>query len=128
MSATLVPPHGGELKPLLLDGDALQTERLRAQSLPRVKVSSREKGDLTMLGIGGFTPLDGFMTHADWQSVCDDMQLANGLFWPIPINLSANKTVAESIKPSTEVALVDAADGELLATMTVHEKYTIDKQ
>ena len=51
-------------------------------------VSSREKGDLIMLGIGGFTPLDGFMTHADWKSVCNDYRTADGLFWPIPITLS----------------------------------------
>ena len=43
-----------------------------------------------MLGIGGFTPLDGFMTHADWQGVCDGMKMASGLFWPIPITLSAD--------------------------------------
>ena len=80
-----------------------------------------------MLGIGGFTPLDGFMSHADWQGVCDDMKLASGLFWPIPITLSANRSTADDIKPGAEVALVDAIDGELLATMTVREKYVIDK-
>ncbi|MDO8595416.1 MAG: hypothetical protein Q7R45_02220, partial [Sulfuricaulis sp.] len=61
----LVPPHGGgTLKPLLLEGAALQTETARAQTLPKVMVSSRERGDIVMLGIGGFTPLDGFMTRA----------------------------------------------------------------
>src|SRR6187402_1918352 len=56
------------------------------------------------------------------------MRLANGLFWPIPITLSAAKSAADALKPGTDVALVDVADGELLATMTVREKYTIDKQ
>ena len=64
-------------------------ERSRASSLRVVRVSSREKGDLIMLGIGGFTPLDGFMTHADWEGVCDGYSLQR-LFWPIPITLSAN--------------------------------------
>jgi sulfate adenylyltransferase len=68
----LVSPHGGgELKLLLREGDALVAERKRAPSLTRVPVTSREKGDLVMLGIGGFTPLEGFMTHADWKRVCD---------------------------------------------------------
>ena len=81
----LVNPHGGgELRPLLLQGDELVAEKKRAATLPKVRISSREKGDLIMLGIGGFTPLDGFMTHADWQGVCDGMKMANGLFWPIP--------------------------------------------
>ncbi|HKU69615.1 MAG TPA: hypothetical protein VJQ51_02140, partial [Burkholderiales bacterium] len=57
MKSRLVSPHGGaNLKPLLLEGPALQEEKKRAQSLPRIRVSSREKGDLIMLGIGGFTP------------------------------------------------------------------------
>jgi len=125
----LVKPHGGEnLKPLLLEGPALAAEIARAATLPKLPVSSRERGDLIMLGIGGFTPLDGFMTHADWKRVCDEMRLANGLFWPIPITLSAAKSAADALKPGTDVALVDVADGELLATMTVREKYTIDKQ
>ena len=127
--AALVSPHGGgELKPLLLEGAALAEERRRAQSLPQLAVSSREKGDLIMLGIGGFTPLEGFMSHADWKSVCDDLHLANGLFWPIPITLSTSKNAAGSIKPNSDVALVDGNDGELLAIMTVREKYSIDKK
>ena len=77
----LVKPHGGgELKPLLLSGDALKKELAHAQSLPKLKMSSRETGDLIMLGIGGFTPLDGFMTRADWEGVCDGYKMANGLF------------------------------------------------
>ncbi|PIV73182.1 MAG: sulfate adenylyltransferase, partial [Rhodocyclales bacterium CG17_big_fil_post_rev_8_21_14_2_50_68_7] len=47
----------------------LAAERARAATLPRIRVSSREKGDIIMLGIGGFTPLDGFMTRADWEGV-----------------------------------------------------------
>jgi sulfate adenylyltransferase len=77
--STLVKPHGGaELKPLLLTGTELEAERERAASLPRVPLSSREVGDLIMLGIGGFTPLDGFMTRLDWERVCDAMQTASG--------------------------------------------------
>jgi len=124
--SNLVNPHGGgDLKPLLLEGDALTAELERAKGLPQVKLSSRELGDVIMLGIGGFTPLDGFMTKADWQGVCDDMKMANGLFWPIPITLSATKAEADAIE--SDVALVDADSGEILATMSVTEKYSIDK-
>src|SRR5512142_1562490 len=94
----LVHPHGKQdLKPLLLEGQALAAERTRAATLPKLEVSSREKGDLIMLGIGGFTPLDGFMTHADWQGVCDGMTMTNGLFWPIPITLSTDQSTADAI-------------------------------
>ncbi|HEX6297898.1 MAG TPA: sulfate adenylyltransferase [Burkholderiales bacterium] len=120
----LVRPHGGgSLRPLMLSGGALAAERKRAASLPSIRVSSREKGDLVMLGIGGFTPLEGFMTRADWQGVCDGYRTAAGVFWPIPITLSTDAEVAVG----SEIALADPDGGELLATMRVTEKYAIDK-
>jgi sulfate adenylyltransferase len=124
----LVRPHGGgSLKPLMLAGEALAAERARAASLPRLRVSSREKGDLIMLGIGGFTPLAGFMTRADWEGVCDGYRTASGLFWPIPITLSTDEVVADGIKTGAEIALIDPDGGDALATMRVTEKYRIDK-
>ena len=120
----LVAPHGGAaLKPRALSGEALAAETARARSLPAIRISSREKGDLVMLGIGGFTPLDGFMTHADWEGVCERYQTATGLFWPIPITLS----VQSAVPVGSEIALIDPDSGEPLATMKVSEQYKIDK-
>ncbi|MEW5754676.1 MAG: sulfate adenylyltransferase [Pseudomonadota bacterium] len=125
----LVKPHGAdELKPLLLEGAALSAEKARAATLPKIPISSREAGDVIMMGIGGFTPLTGFMTRADWEGVCDGMKMANGLFWPIPITLSTDKPTADGIKTGSDVALVDRESGEIMATMKVTEKYTIDKE
>ena len=125
---SLVKPHGSDvLLPLLLEGEALVVELARAQSLKKVVISSRESGDLIMLGIGGFTPLTGFMGHADWLSVCTTMQMTNGLFWPIPITLSTTPTTADTITIGEDVALVDSDSGEIMGTMTVTEKYSIDK-
>ncbi len=124
----LVNPHGSnDLKPLLLQGKALDDERKRAKTLPSIKMSSREVGDVIMLGIGGFTPLTGFMTRADWEGVCDGMKMANGLFWPIPITLSTDQVTANGIKEGADIALADGESGEILATMKVTEKYGIDK-
>ena len=108
------------------EGELLAAERARAQALKRLVVSSRERGDLIMLGIGGFTPLEGFMSRADWEGVCDGYRTASGVFWPIPITLSVDAAAAASISEGTEVALADAG-GEILASMTVTEKYRIDK-
>ena len=100
----LVPPHGSkELKILALEGDALKIEKKKSNSLTQVVCSSREFGDVIMFGIGGFTPLDGFMNKADWLSVCKNMALENGTFWPIPITLSTDD---ESIQVGQEVAIV----------------------
>ncbi|TAK85430.1 MAG: sulfate adenylyltransferase [Betaproteobacteria bacterium] len=126
--AGLVPPHGGSaLKPRMLEGEALAAERKRASTLPAVRVTSREKGDLVMLGIGGFTPLEGFMTHADWQGVCDGYRTATGLFWPIPITLSTDNATAAGFKTGTEIALADPDNGEPIAILKVTEKYAINK-
>jgi sulfate adenylyltransferase len=126
----LVNPHGKEkkLKPLLLEGKELEAEKKKAAGLTQVRISSREAGDLIMMGIGGFTPLEGFMTKADWQGVCDNFTMADGTFWPIPITVSTTQGQADSIKEGEEVALVAEESGELMATMKVTEKYTIDKK
>ena len=124
----LVPPHGADtLKPLLLEGDARAAELKRAAGLPQVTLSSREVGDVIMLGIGGFTPLSGFMGQADWQGVCDHMKMASGLFWPIPITLSVSEETAKALSLNDEVALFDGERGEIIATLRVTEKYRIDK-
>ena len=124
-----IPPHGGgPLKPLMLPEDELHDERLRALRLPAIRISSREKGDVIMLGIGGFTPLDGFMGRADWQGVCDRMRTAQEVFWPIPITLSTDVATADSLALGDEVALTDPDDSSVLAILRVTEKYRIDKQ
>ena len=124
----LVAPHGGgPLKPLMLAGEELTAERARARGLRAVRMSSREKGDLVMLAIGGFTPLEGYMTHADWDGVCRDYRTAAGVFWPIPITLSVDAATAASIALGADIALTDPDDANPLAMMRVTEKYAIDK-
>lgn len=126
----LVPPHGSpELKPLLLEGQAKTEEIKKAQHLKKIPLTSRETGDLIMLGIGAFTPLDGFMGKDDWKSCCDDYKLPSkkGLFWPIPITLSAEEGLAKTVALGEEVALWDVETDALVGTMKVTEKYTIDK-
>jgi len=125
----LVRPHGKEkrLKPLLLEGGALAEERKKAETLKKITITSRETGDAIMMGIGGFTPLEGFMGSRDWKGVCTDMKMADGTFWPIPITVSATKEDAAAIKDGQEIALVDEETGTTMATMRVTEKYTINK-
>ncbi len=127
----LIPPHGGgELRPLLLDEPARREELQRAKGLKMVPLTSRETGDLIMMGIGAFTPLEGFMGHADWRGCCETftMPTRNNLFWPIPITLSAEEDYAKSITPGTEVALWDTETEAIMGTMKVTEKYSIDKE
>ena len=121
----LISPHGSDtLKILLLEGKERESELKRAESLPKVVMTTRETGDLIMLGIGGFTPLEGFMGHDDWKGVCEKMTMANGIFWPIPVTLSHDKKV----DPGTEICLVSGETDEIMGTMKVTECYQIDKE
>ena len=126
---SLVSPHGKQkrLRPLLQEGAALEAAEQRARTLPRLPITSRETSDVIMLGIGAFTPLEGFMGQADWRSVCDEYRLADGTFWPIPITLSTTQEEAGRIREGQAVALADAETGELMAILTVSEKYEIDR-
>ena len=125
----LVPPHGSAtLKPLLLTGNERDSELERAASLKSIPLTTREISDVFMLGMGAYTPLDGFMGEADWRGVCENMQLENGLFWPIPVTLSATREMAQTIELGEDVALVDGESGEILAILSVAQKYEIDKQ
>lgn len=127
---SLVSPHGPrkELLPRLVD-EPQRVERMAwAATLPRVPMTTRETSDLLMLGMGAFTPLIGFMGRDDWVSVCDRYELADGLFWPIPITLSVSADVASSLKARDQVALVDEDAGAIMAVLTVGEIYTVDKE
>ncbi|MBI2878285.1 MAG: sulfate adenylyltransferase [Candidatus Rokubacteria bacterium] len=125
----LVNPHGRDkrLRPLLLAGEELEEERRRAQGLPKIPMTSRETSDLIMLGIGAYTPLDGFMGREDWKRVSDEYLTADGTFWPIPITVSAPPAEADGLRAGQEAALVDGESGELMGCMTIREKYRADK-
>jgi sulfate adenylyltransferase len=118
----LVAPHGGKgLVCCLLHGNELEAEKTKAAGLKKVQISDRAKGDCIMMGIGGFSPLDGFMTKADWQSVCENLTLADGTFWPVPITLDVSAADAADLHEGDEIALEN--NGTIFATMKISEKY-----
>ncbi|MGD0222143.1 MAG: sulfate adenylyltransferase [Terriglobia bacterium] len=127
----LILPHGSDhLLPLLLEGSLREEESKKAGSLKRVPMTTRETSDLIMMGIGAFTPLAGFMGKDDWRGVCENYTLPSkqGLFWPIPITLSAAGDLANSIVLGEEVALWDVETETIMGTMKVKEKYSADKE
>jgi len=120
----LVPPHGGKgLTICLLEGAELEAEKKRAASLTTIEITRGERGDLIMMGIGGFSPLTSFMTKADWKSVCEKFMLADGTFWPVPVMLSCSKEDEAKISTGSSIAL--SCEGELVATMKVNEKFQL---
>jgi sulfate adenylyltransferase len=124
----LTPPHGGQLKPLLLTGSELAENVKKAEKLEKIKLNSKETSDLIMLAMGAFSPLEGFMTSADYNGCVENMELADGTLWPIPITLAVEKGQADSLKQGQEVALIDDESGDLMGMMTVEEKFTYDRK
>lgn len=125
----IVPPHGADtVKPLMVPEPERLEESRRSEKLRKIPLESRSVSDVFMLAMGAYTPLDGFMGYDDWHGSCLDMRLTSGLFWPIPITLSVDEELADSIHAEEEVALIDAKTSETLALMQVHEKYSIDKK
>ena len=123
----LVAPHGGKgLVCALLEGAEKEAELQKAAGLKQVEISARAKGDLIMMGIGGFSPLTGFMSKADWKGVCENFQMADGTFWPVPITLDVSAADAGDISEGDEIALVK--DGETFATMKVEEKFEMTEE
>ena len=123
----LVPPHGSEvLKPLLVSQEVRTQAYSHAENLIKIPMSSCEVCDLLLLSMGAYTPLDGFMTEADWRGVCEDMRLEDGLFWPIPVTLSTEQTLADQLAIGDEVALIDSETEQIMAILTLQDKYSPD--
>ena len=127
MSNGLIAPHGGELI-INMAGESERAALLeRASTLQQIEVGSRQLADLEMLAIGAYSPLRGFMIKADYLGSVNDMHLANGLPWSIPITLAASTEQAAKLKEGSEVAMVNA-QGTLQAILTIEEKFGYDKQ
>lgn len=124
----LVPPHGGRLNQLLIEGKECTEEMERAKTMPCVRLSSRETSDLIMMAIGAFSPLIGFMGEDDYKNVVQNMRLADRTLWPIPITLSVTSDEADSIRIGSKIALIDDESDELMGSMKIEEKFTYDKK
>jgi sulfate adenylyltransferase len=125
----LVPPHGtqGELRPLLIEDEALRTERRReARSLPKVKMTTMQASDSIMLAMGAFTPLEGFMGKEDYDAVLSEMRLQSGVLFPVPITLTVSSERGESLKENQRIALINPEGGEVMGVMELREKYAAE--
>ena len=127
MLHSLIAPHGGELiRNMATEAEQVELQE-RAKSLPQIVIGSRQLADLEMLANGAYSPLRGFMAQQDYRRVVNEMHLANGLPWSVPITLSTSAEQARTLSEGTQVALV-TEQGTLYAVMTVEETFGYDKQ
>jgi sulfate adenylyltransferase len=120
--ATLITPYGGELVDLLVPEESREKLTEYAGRLESLKITERSVCDLELLAVGAFSPLDRFMGQADHQRVVDEMRLANGCLFPMPIPLPIDEDDRARVTIGQDIALRNPQN-ELLAIMTVEEIY-----
>jgi sulfate adenylyltransferase len=125
MDDRLVPPHGGELVDLIADPSRIAEIREASRGWASWSLTDRQGRDLELLLNGGFSPLTGFMSRPEYESVRDGMRLPDGTLWPIPITLDVTREFAEGLSVGQQVALRNP-EGFLLAVLTVEEIWEPD--
>jgi sulfate adenylyltransferase len=118
-------PHGGSLKELYLSEGQADEEKIRAKDYKSWDLTQRQMCDLDLLMNGAFSPLEGFLGKDDYESVCDDMRLASGVLWPLPITLDVSEDFGVEIAAGEVIGLRDP-EGVLLATLEVTDIWTPD--
>lgn len=119
-------PHGGELKELYLAEGKADEEKQRAKNYKSWDLTQRQLCDLDLLMNGAFSPLEGFLGRDDYERVCDEMRLASGVLWPMPVTLDVTEAFSSEITSGETIALRDP-EGVLIATLEVSDIWVPDR-
>ncbi len=122
----LVPAHGGELIDLYVNAERGAELKAGSKKFPSWDLTSRQICDLELLLNGGFSPLCGFMTRAEYESVCHNMRLTTGFLWPIPVVLDVSEAFAKSLKRETSKIVLRDGEGVMLAVLHVEDVWQPD--
>jgi len=123
MSAPIITSHGGRLVNRIVQGSEREQLLGRAGGLPRLELDAWALSDIECLAIGAFSPLEGFMTRADYEGVVANRRLASGVVWTIPVTLGVGAEQAKTL--NGDIAL--AANGEIVAVLHLEDVFTPDK-
>lgn len=123
----LITPHGGKLVDLIVDEERKNVLKDLSLHIASITLSDRQLCDLELLMSGAFSPLTGFMSSLDYESVLDRMRLQDGTIWPMPICLDVTEVEAGQLEAGQSVALRDG-EGFMLAILHIEEIWPIDKK
>ncbi|MEK6646497.1 MAG: sulfate adenylyltransferase [Candidatus Firestonebacteria bacterium] len=123
----IIAPHGGKLVNRIIQDSQKAVVREKAFMLKTVCLNKRQISDLDMIATGGFSPLEGFLCRADYESVVHHTRLANGIVWSIPITLSVSKEEANRFKEGEDISLINEL-GEILGILHLKEIYPYNKE
>src|SRR5208283_1541581 len=126
MPHSLIAPHGGTLVNLIANAERCTELKAASKDWPSWDLTARQLCDLELLLNGGFSPLRGFLTRADYDSVCAKMRLADGTLWPMPITLDVTEELASKQKRGDTLALRDP-EGVMCAVIRVEDVWKPDR-
>jgi sulfate adenylyltransferase len=124
----LVAPHGGTLVDLMAPPERVLELKANSREWPSWNLSARQICDLELLLSGGFSPLTGFLDRNDYEGVCQRMQLASGVLWPMPITLDVAENFAQSLQPGTSKIALRDPEGVMLALLHVEDVWKPDRK
>ncbi len=125
---TTILPHGGQLIQRIVKEEERDQLLAQAQQWKQIPINTWTISDLDLIGVGAFSPLEGFMEEADYHSVLENMRLSNGTVWSIPITLALDESITSTLQIGEQVALVGEQDGVIYGTLEVRSIYTVDQQ
>ena len=126
MPHPLIRPHGSSLVDRRLTGAALEDARSRAHTLPSITLTDRNLADIECIATGVYSPLEGFVGERDYRTILEDMRLASGVAWSIPITLQLDEAEADTHAVGTDVAL-EHPDGRIVALMRITDVFRPDQ-
>lgn len=124
----MIEPHGGKLVDRLVTGKQREELWGKAKEMPALYLDRDELTAVDNITTGLFSPLEGFMVKEDYERVVEEMRLADGIVWSIPIVLGVTAEEARNLQEGQDVALYYEEDQELYAVFHLEEKYTVDKR
>jgi sulfate adenylyltransferase len=123
-----IHPHGGTLVNRLVSAKDKPAMIEKAGTLKHIGVNAWTISDLDLIAVGAFSPLTGFMNEQDYNSVVENMRLADGTVWSIPITLAIEPSIASTLQAGEQVALVGEEDGVTYAILDVSSIFTVDQK
>lgn len=125
---TTILPHGGQLIQRIVKEEDRDQLLAQAQQWKHIPINTWTISDLDLIGVGAFSPLEGFMEEKDYHSVLENMRLSNGTVWSIPITLALDESITSTLQIGEQVALVGEQDGVIYGTLEVRSIYNVDQQ
>ncbi len=117
---TLSIPHGGKLV------NQMELDYNASGLASEIEIDAMALSDLELIANGAYSPLVGFLGKEDYESVIENIRLANGIVWSIPITLPISEEAAQKLRIGEKVKLT--FKNETYGVLELQELYAPNKK